>query len=157
MDYQDLHLRTYEQRLQLRLDLVTRSTGKTALSPSYNNLGDPIHALQSPLDSFIARQPFLSLHRCLSLSPTSFEQSLFQAKDVRGELRPYPLLSSKTGYGDHASEHPADLVMTFGEGIDGVREEGSVVRRQDVDGEVRVRLSEFGEEFGRVGFVDPIP
>jgi hypothetical protein len=47
--------------------------------------------------------------------------------------------------------------MTFGKGIDGVREEGSVVRRQDVDGEVRVGLSEFGEEFGRVGFVDPIP
>jgi len=47
--------------------------------------------------------------------------------------------------------------MTFGEGIDGVREEGSVVRGQDVDGEIRVGLSEFGEEFGRVGFVDPIP
>jgi hypothetical protein len=157
VDYQDLHSLTYEQRLQLRLDLVTRSTGETAPSPSYHHLGDPIHALQCPLDSFIARQPFLTLHRRLSLGPTSFEQSLFQAKDVRGELRPYALLGSKTGYGDHASEHSADLVMTLGKGLDGVREEGSVVRGQDVDGEVRVGLSEFGEEFGRVGFVDPIP
>ena len=47
--------------------------------------------------------------------------------------------------------------MTFRELVDGVREEGSIMGRKDMDGQIRMGLSELVEKLGCVRFVDPVP
>lgn len=108
---------------QLCLDIPS----KTTLSSTYDDLGDPIDALQCPLDALVARQPLLSFYRDFSLCTASFQQSLLQAKDVRSDLRSDTLLCTQTGDGDNTCENSSDLEVALGEVIDRVREEGSVM------------------------------
>lgn len=120
-------------------------------------LNDPIHLRKNPQTPLITNEELLSLHLLLPLRSTPFLQTLLEPKDVANDLRRDALLCTKARDRHDARQDASDFSRAFESEGRRVGEEGAVVRGEDVDGEVGVRVGELVEEFGRVRVVDAVP
>lgn len=122
-----------------------------ALSQRMHN---PIHLLQEPQTPLITRQPLPTPHLILPLRGPILKR-LPKPKYMTHNLRTHATLRPQTRHGDDGGEDAAEVGVCRGTWR--VGEESAVFAFDDEDGEVGVRLGEFGAEFGGEGVVDAVP
>lgn len=115
-----------------------------------------IHTLNDPRHALVAREPLLPLER-LAITTAALEQGLLEAEHVRRHLRPDASLRAQPRDRDNRSEHAAEQERALRRCDVWVREQRAVVRVEDVDRQVGVRVAELADEFGAVGLVDAVP
>lgn len=135
--------------LQLALPDPT-PRGKAATAPRHFP-HDVVDAPQHPLAPLIARQPLLTLH---ALPLASLLKRLLQPIHMASDLGRDALLRSQARDRDHGREHAPDLVVACDRREGRVGQKSTVVRGEDVDREVRVRLGELDEQLLVVRRVD---
>jgi len=105
-----------------------------------NDFYDSIDLFQYPLASLFTCQPLLTLDNSLLFRSTTLLQTLPQSENMRSYLRTNSSLRSKASDCDDTGQDPTEFRVARRSSCERVGEEWSVVRGENVDGEVRMRF-----------------
>lgn len=127
-----------------RLNIPLHASPTSPLLVPAHNRANLINALDNPRHPFVGGQPLLPLQH-LPIPASAFEQRLLEPKHVARNLGPNAGLCTQARNRDHRRQNTAEEERAIRHRPGRVRQEGTVVRVQDVDGKVGVRVAELGD------------